>query len=313
MDLVAGHVGQVPGFVMNGQYLARQHLDLANAHYVKGRVGNPWNHAQCLDFLCGVARQGAVSGRHVVNRNDWQLVFVTALAQLHQYPVAVSRRYLAVLVFASIPALEQRFGRHCIRQSINLRQNFKAPVENQLGIGVGAFDVLDETGHARNLLKLGLGCFGHQVKRVQCVQKKRTITLVPQWLDDLRQIKRRPAGRGLVDHDGTPGGIFAKLPFGSHGFEIAPRGVNFTHRNVGGYRGARVESVAPAPDARVVAGAIAHIARFNHRHIKRAECLPRNVFAVVESKRRCRKRGLCASRCKQQGNDSSNAAECETQ
>ena len=284
MNLVAGYVAQVALLVMNGQHQAWQHLDLADAHHVKGGVGHPRNHTQRLDFLCGVARQDPVGWRHIVNGNHRQFVLVTAFFELSHDPVAVSGRYDAVFVFASVPALEQRLCCHRISQFVDFGQNFKTPVENQLRIGIGALDVLDKTGHTCNLFLLGFGCFGHQVKRVQCVQKKCTVTLIPQRLDDLRQVKRRPARRSLVNHDGAPGGVFTQFPFGPHGFEIAPRGVDFAHRNIGGDGGAWVQAMAPAPNTSVGAQAIGHVARFNHRHIKRTQCLPRNVFAVIKSK-----------------------------
>ena len=47
---------------------------------------------------------------------------------------------------------------------MDLRQDFKTPVKNQLGIGVRALDVFDEIGHARNLLLLRLWRFGDQIK-----------------------------------------------------------------------------------------------------------------------------------------------------
>ena len=107
MNFVAGHVGLVAFLIMNSQHLARQHLDLANTHHVKGWVRNPRNHVERFDFLCGVARQGSVSGRHVVNRNHWQLVLIAAFFELLHDPVAVSGRHHTVFVFASVPALEQ--------------------------------------------------------------------------------------------------------------------------------------------------------------------------------------------------------------
>ena len=63
---------------------------------------------------------------------------------------------------------------------------------------VVANEPLKNDTHARDLALLRLGRFGDQVERVQRVQEERAKAPVPQRLDHLRQVKRVPAGRGLV-------------------------------------------------------------------------------------------------------------------
>ena len=159
---------------------------------------------------------------------------------------------------------------------MHLRQDLKPPVENQLGVGVSALDFAHQRGHAGNLLLLRLGRFGHQVKRIQRVQKKGAKAPVPQRLDDLREVKRAPAGGRLVHHDRAPGRVVAQLPFGAHAAKVGAGGMHFAHRYVGRHRGAGVQPVTPAGRA--------HIARLHHRHIERAQRLPRDVSPIIEGK-----------------------------
>ena len=190
VGFVAGNVGQVTGFVMQHQHLARHHLDLTDTHHVQCRVGNPRNDVQRLDAAGRVPGQRPVFGRGVVNRNHGQLVVRLAFAKLVQNPVPVGLADLHISLFACVPALVQGFGRHGVSQRVNFRQDFKATVENEFGVRVGTFDGLDQGRHAGNLLGARCRCFGHQRERIQRIQKKRTVTGIPQRLDHLRHIKR---------------------------------------------------------------------------------------------------------------------------
>ena len=159
---------------------------------------------------------------------------------------------------------------------MHLRQDLKAPVENEFGVRVGALDLAHQGSHAGNLLLLRLGRFGHQVKRIQRVKKKGAKAPLPQRLDDLFQVKRAPARCRLVHHDRAPGRVVAQLPLWAHAAEVSAGGMHLAHRNVGRHGGAGVQPVAPARRA--------HIARLHHGHVERAQRLPRDVCPIIEGK-----------------------------
>ena len=101
------HVTQVARLIVNGQHLARHHLNLPNAHHVQRRVGDPRDDPLGAYLLGRLARQCPVIRGHIVDGDHGQLVLGLALAQLRQYPLAVSRWHHAVGLAARVPALKQ--------------------------------------------------------------------------------------------------------------------------------------------------------------------------------------------------------------
>ena len=280
-----GHIRQMARLIMDCQHLARQHLDLSHTDHVQGWIGHPRNDAKRLDLAGSFAGQRAVFRWHVVDGNHRQPVLGLAFAQLAQNPVTVGLRYRYVLFAARIPALKQRLCSHRVGQRVHLRQDFETPVENELGTWVSALDITHQSSHACNLPLLRLRRFGNQIKRIQRVQKKRPIALLPQRLDDLRQVKRAPARRGLIHHNRAPGRVLPQLPFRAHEVEVRPGRVDLAHGDVGGHGSARIQPVLPAGHT--------HVAGLHHGDVKRAQGLPRDICAVIEGRRQ--KRGLRTS------------------
>ena len=165
---------------VNDQYSARHDLDRAHAQCGQVGRGYPGNEPLRFNLLGGAACQGAVIGRHIVNGDDGQPVFIGDAFELPQQPFAVTCWYGAVAAFACVIALEQRLGSNIGHLFVSAIQDFKATVKHQLGLWVAAFDLHHQRDHARFLLGFVFWSFGKQVVGVQRVKKEAAVACGPQ-------------------------------------------------------------------------------------------------------------------------------------
>ena len=257
---------------LQDQHAARHHFDLAHAHGLQAGIGDIGRDAERADAAGGVALALAVCRRAVVDRDDRQLVLVADDAGLVQQPVAVLLADLGVGALSLVPATEQRFEDHPVGQSVHLRQDLEATVEQQLGVRVAGLDGLDHAHHPGFLLRaVGVG-LGHQVVRVHRIHEEATVAALPQRCDDLVDVEGGPAVGGLVDHAGLPGVVAAGQPCLRNVLEVCAAGQHLAQADIGepgGIRGlglARIEAAVG----------------FDHRHVECLQQVDRRLAAIVE-------------------------------
>ena len=205
------------------------------------------------------------------------------VVQLSQQPFAIIRWYRNILLLRGIPAPEQRFGRHGIDLPMHLRQDLKAPIEDQFCLRVAFFQLADYRDQPRFLPGFFRRRLGKEMVGIERIQKESAIARFPQRFDDALREEHRPRGLRLIQHDTAPVAVLLQLPGSGNRLQIGALGRNFTHRHISEER---------SPGVGMQFG-VGNVQRLHYDHIESMQLVPRQIRPVEHGDTRLRGKRQC--------------------